>query len=131
MQTDPIADMLTRIRNGAAARHGKVEIPASKLKVELARILKDEGYVTNYRVAEESGKPVIKLYLKYNTDSTPVISRIDRVSKPGRRVYTSAEKIPRIIGGLGVSIVSTSRGVMTGRQAEKLGVGGEIVCSVY
>jgi small subunit ribosomal protein S8 len=131
MQTDPIADMLTRIRNGAAARHGKVEIPASKFKVELARILKDEGYVTNYRVAEESGKPVIKLYLKYNTDSTPVISRIERVSKPGRRVYTSSQKIPRIIGGLGLSIVSTSRGVMTGRQAEKLGVGGEIVCSVY
>ncbi len=131
MQTDPIADMLTRIRNGSAARHGKVEMPASNFKVELARILKDEGYVTNYRVAEENGKPVIKLYLKYNADSTPVISRIERVSKPGRRVYTSSQKIPRVIGGLGLSIVSTSRGVMTGRQAEKLGVGGEIVCSIY
>jgi small subunit ribosomal protein S8 len=131
MHTDPIADMLTRIRNGSAARHGKVEMPASSFKVELARILKDEGYVTNYRVAEENGKPVIKLYLKYNSDSSPVISRIDRVSKPGRRVYTSSQKIPRVIGGLGVNIVSTSRGVMTGRQAEKLGVGGEIVCSIY
>jgi small subunit ribosomal protein S8 len=131
MLTDPVADMLTRVRNSVAARHSKVEIPASKLKVEIARILKDEGYLTNYRVAEESGKPVIKVYLKYNTDSTPVISRIDRVSKPGRRVYTSTQKIPRVIGGLGVNIVTTSRGVMTGRQAQKLGVGGEIVCNVY
>ena len=131
MLTDPVADILTRIRNAGAARHGKVEVPASKLKVEIARILKEEGYITNYRVADESGKPVIKIYLKYNPDSSPVISRIDRVSKPGCRVYSSSRRVPLVIGGMGVNIVTTSRGVMTGKQARKEGVGGEILCSVY
>jgi small subunit ribosomal protein S8 len=131
MVTDPIADMLTRIRNAAAARHTKTEVPASQLKIGIARILKDEGYITNYRVADEDGKRTIKLYLKYASDSRSVISKIERVSKPGRRVYVGANEIPRVIGGLGVNILTTSHGVMTGKQAGKKGVGGEVLCSIY
>ena len=130
MYTDPIADMLTRIRNGQGARKGKVEIPVSKLKVELARILKEQGYITNYRVAKDDNKGVIKVYLKYNTDDTPVIREIQRVSKPGRRVYANSKNIPRVIGGMGVNILTTSRGLMTGREASRAGVGGEILCNV-
>lgn len=131
MLSDPISDMFTRVRNALRARHSKVEIPSSKLKIEIARILKQEGYVTNYRVAEEDGKRTIKVYLKYGPDSRPVASKIDLVSKPGRRVYTSAAKIPSVIGGLGINILTTSKGVMTGRQARKKGVGGEILCNIY
>ena len=131
MLTDPISDMFTRVRNALRARHSKVEIPSSKLKIEIARILKQEGYVTNYRVAEEDGKRTIKVYLKYGPDSRPVASKIDLVSKPGRRVYTSAAKIPSVIGGLGINILTTSKGVMTGRQARQKGVGGEILCNIY
>lgn len=131
MLTDPISDMFTRVRNALRARHTKVEIPSSKLKIEIARILKQEGYVTNYRVAEEDGKRTIKVYLKYGPDSRPVASKIDLVSKPGRRVYTSAAKIPSVIGGLGINILTTSKGVMTGRQAREKGVGGEILCNIY
>jgi small subunit ribosomal protein S8 len=131
MLNDPISDMFTRVRNALRARHSKVEIPSSKLKIEIARILKQEGYVTNYRVAEEDGKRTIKVYLKYGPDSRPVASKIDLVSKPGRRVYTSAAKIPSVIGGLGINILTTSKGVMTGRQARQKGVGGEILCNIY
>lgn len=131
MLNDPISDMFTRVRNALRARHSKVEIPSSKLKIEIARILKQEGYVTNYRVAEEDGKRTIKVYLKYGPDSRPVASKIDLVSKPGRRVYTSAAKIPSVIGGLGINILTTSKGVMTGRQAREKGVGGEILCNIY
>ena len=131
MLTDPISDMFTRVRNALRARHSKVEIPSSKLKIEIARILKQEGYVTNYRVAEEDGKRTIKVHLKYGPDSRPVASKIDLVSKPGRRVYTSAAKIPSVIGGLGINILTTSKGVMTGRQAREKGVGGEILCNIY
>lgn len=131
MLSDPISDMFTRVRNALRARHSKVEIPSSKLKIEIARILKQEGYVTNYRVAEEDGKRTIKVYLKYGPDSRPVASKIDLVSKPGRRVYTSAAKIPSVIGGLGINILTTSKGVMTGRQAREKGVGGEILCNIY
>ena len=130
MYTDPIADMLTRIRNGQTARKIKVEIPASKLKTELARILKEQGYITNFRVAPEETKSVIKVYLKYNPDNTPVISHIQRVSKPGRRVYADSKSIPRVIGGLGINILTTSQGLMTGREARRAGVGGEILCDV-
>ena len=130
MYTDPIADMLTRIRNGQTARKIKVEIPASKLKTELARILKEQGYITNFRVAAEETKSVIKVYLKYNPDNTPVISHIQRVSKPGRRVYADSKSIPRVIGGLGINILTTSQGLMTGREARRAGVGGEILCDV-
>lgn len=129
--TDPIADMLTRLRNALAARHPKVDIPASNLKVEVARILKEEGYINTYRVADEDGKRVIKLYLKYQADSSPVISRIERVSKPGRRVYAGSKEIPSIIGGMGINVLTTPKGVMTGKKARKEGVGGEILCNVW
>jgi len=131
MMTDPIADMLTRIRNAMNARNPKTEIPCSKLKIELARILKEQGYIANYRVAQEGVKSTIKVYLKYRPDSRPVITKIDRVSKPGRRVFADSKHIPLVIGGMGVNILTTSRGVMTGKQATKMGVGGEILCSLY
>ena len=131
MHSDPIADMLTRIRNGLAARHPKVDIPGSKVKIELARILKEEGYVANYRVADDDRKQVLKVYLKYRPDRRPVITRLERVSKPSRRVYVDSRSIPRVIGGMGVCILTTSRGVMTGRQARKRRVGGEVLCTVY
>ncbi len=131
MYTDPIADLLTRLRNGLTARQPKVEVPASNVKIEITRLLKSEGYINNYRVADEAGKRTIKLYLRYNPDRTPVATRIERVSKPGRRVYTSATKIPSVIGGMGVNILTTSRGVMTGKQAREAGVGGEILCNIW
>lgn len=131
MHSDPIADMLTRIRNGMAARHHKVEIPGSKVKIELARILKEEGYVANYRVATDNHKKTLKVYLKYRPDNRPVITRLTRISKPSRRVYVDAQHIPRVIGGMGVSVLTTSKGVMTGRQAKGLGIGGEVLCTVY
>jgi small subunit ribosomal protein S8 len=131
MHSDPIADMLTRIRNGMAAKHHKVEIPGSKVKIELARILKEEGYVANYRVATDNNKKTLKVYLKYRPDNQPVITRLTRISKPSRRVYVDAQHIPRVIGGMGVSVLTTSKGVMTGRQAKGLGIGGEVLCTVY
>ena len=131
MMTDPIADFLTRIRNGMSVGRQRVDIPASSLKVELARILKEEGYVANYRVADEDGKRTIKVYLKYRPDRRPVMTKIERVSKPGCRVYVNAQHIPTVIGGMGINILTTSRGVMTGKQARALGVGGEVLCSIY
>ena len=131
MLNDPIADMLTRIRNAMSAGHPKAEIPASRLKIELARILKQEGFVANYRVADDDGKRTIKVYLKYRADSRPGITKLDRGSKPGRRVYTDSGRVPRVIGGMGINVLTTSRGVMTGKQAREMGVGGEILCNVY
>jgi len=128
--TDPIADMLTRIRNGIQARHPRVDMPSSKLKVEVARILKEEGYISNFKVGDEGKKKVLKVFLKYGTDGVNAISSLDRVSKPGRRVYVGAQEVPRILGGLGVSILTTPRGVLTGKAARKAGVGGEVLCSV-
>ena len=128
--TDPIADMLTRMRNGIRARHQRVEMPSSRLKVEIARILKEEGYVSNFKVAEENKKKVLKIFLKYGTDGESVISTLDRVSKPGRRVYVGAREIPKVLGGLGVNLLSTPRGVLTGKSARKAGVGGEVLCEV-
>jgi small subunit ribosomal protein S8 len=128
--TDPIADMLTRVRNGIQARHPRVDMPSSKLKVEVARILKEEGYISNFKVGEEGKKKVLKIFLKYASDGTNAIASIDRVSKPGRRVYVGSHSIPRILGGLGVSILTTPRGVLTGKAARKAGVGGEVLCSV-
>jgi len=129
--TDPIADMLTRVRNALEARHPKVDVPASKLKAEIARILKEEGFIANYKVADEEGKRTIKIYLKYGPDSQPVISRIARISRPGRRVYVGQKEIPRVLGGMGINILTTPRGVMTGRTAYRERVGGEILCEVY
>ncbi|MGI8992152.1 MAG: 30S ribosomal protein S8 [Bryobacteraceae bacterium] len=131
MTSDPIADMLTRVRNAMLARHPKVDVPASKLKAEIARILKEEGYIANFKVAEEGVKKVIKIYLKYGSDTLPVITHIERVSKPGCRVYVGQDDIPRVQGGLGINILTTPRGVMTGRHARKEGIGGELLCRIW
>jgi small subunit ribosomal protein S8 len=128
--TDPIADMLTRIRNGLHARHQRADMPASKLKIEVARILKEEGYIANFKVAEEGKKRVLKVFLRYDTEGESVITNIDRVSKPGRRVYIGATEIPKVLGGLGINILTTPRGVMTGKTARKSRVGGELLCTV-
>ena len=130
MTNDPIADMLTRIRNALQARHPKVDVPASRLKTELARILKEEGYILNYKVAEEGVKRTIKIYLKYQANNQQVISKLARVSRPGSRVYVGRDGIRPVLGGLGINIVSTPRGVMTGREARKQGMGGEVLCQV-
>jgi len=130
MTSDPIADMLTRIRNSLMARHEKVDIPASKLKAEVARILKEEGYIQSYKTIEEGPQGVIRLFLR-KSDGTQVILGIQRVSKPGRRIYVNKDQIPRVQGGLGINILSTSRGLMTGRQAIRVGVGGEILANVW
>ncbi len=128
---DPIADMLTRIRNALIARHPKVDVPASRLKMDIARILKEEGYIANFKLAEEGARKTIKIYLKYTLDNQPVISNIERVSRPGCRVYVGRREIPRVLGGMGVNILTTPRGVMTGRKAHREGVGGEILCQVW
>ena len=125
--TDSIADMFTRIRNGIQARHQRVDMPSSRLKVEVARILKDEGYISSYKVNEEGKKKVLRIVLRYGADGENVITTLDRVSRPGRRVYCGAREIPKVQGGLGVNIVTTPRGVMTGKQARREGVGGEIL----
>jgi small subunit ribosomal protein S8 len=131
MTSDPIADMLTRVRNALSARHPKVDVPASKVKTEIARILKEEGYIANYKVAEEGVKKVIKIYLKYGSDNLPVISGIERVSRPGCRNYAGKNEIVQVQGGLGISILTTARGVMTGRTARRESVGGEVMCRVW
>jgi len=129
--TDPVADMLARIRNAITSRHQKVDIPASKLKLEIARILKEEGYVSNFKATEEEGHKVIRIYLKYDNNYDAVISNVARVSRPGCRVYVRRTEIPRVLGGMGINILTTPRGVMTGRQARKQGLGGELLCEIW
>jgi small subunit ribosomal protein S8 len=135
--TDPIADMLTRIRNAVQAKHVRVDVPASTLKSEIARILQDEGYIAGYKLVEEppaAGQAPVKqlrLLLKYGPRGEQVISGIQRISRPGRRVYYSSANVKPVLGGLGISILTTSRGVMTGREAVKSGVGGEVLCNVW
>ncbi|HTF66011.1 MAG TPA: 30S ribosomal protein S8 [Edaphobacter sp.] len=129
--TDPVADFLTRIRNSIRARHQKLDVPASKLKAEIARILKDEGYIANFKATEENGQKVIRVYLKYGTNNEAAIRDLQRVSRPGCRVYVGRDEIRRVQGGLGISIMTTPKGVMTGRQARREGVGGEILCEVW
>jgi small subunit ribosomal protein S8 len=129
--TDPIADMLTRVRNALAARHPKVDVPASRLKTEIARILKEEGFIMNYKLTEEGAKKYIRIYLKYTPGNVPVISRLERVSRPGCRVYVGNRAVPRVLGGLGVNILTTPRGVMTGSSARREGIGGEVLCQVW
>ncbi len=131
MFSDPVADMLTRLRNALAARHPKVDVPSSKLKMEIARILKDEGYILNFKLVDEGPAQTIRLYLKYTPGNQPVISKIHRVSKPGCRIYVGSKEVPRVLGGLGVNILTTSRGVMTGAEARKAGVGGELLCQIW
>jgi len=129
--TDPVADFLTRIRNAIRARHQKLDVPASKLKAEIARILKEEGYIQNYKAVEEDGHKVLRVYLKYSASNEAVIRDLERVSRPGCRVYVARDEIKRVQGGLGISILTTPKGVMTGRQARREGVGGEILCEVW
>ena len=129
--TDPVADFLTRIRNGIRARQQKVDVPASKLKLELARILKEEGFISNFKATEEEGRKVLRVYLKYGSNNEAAISRLQRMSSPGCRVYVGHDEIPRVLGGMGINILTTPRGVMTGRDARKQGVGGEILCEIY
>jgi len=129
--TDPVADFLTRIRNGIRARQQKVDVPASKLKLEIARILKEEGFISNFKATEEEGRKVLRVYLKYGNNNEAAISRLQRVSSPGCRVYVGHNEIPRVLGGMGINILTTPRGVMTGREARKQGVGGEILCEIW
>jgi small subunit ribosomal protein S8 len=129
--TDPIADMLTRIRNGVRAKLAKVDVPSSKLKVEIARILRDEGFISNYKAVEDDKQGVLRVYLKYGPGMERVITDVQRVSRPGCRIYCGKDAIPRVYGGLGINILSTSRGLMTGRTAARDGVGGEILCNVW
>ncbi len=131
MMTDPIADMLTRIRNGVAARLTKVDMPTSKLKIELARILKEEGYIQNYKDIEDDKHGTLRVFLRRIADGSEVVQGLKRVSRPGCRIYVPKDKIPKVQGGLGINILSTSRGLMTGRQAVREGVGGEILCNVW
>ena len=129
--TDPVADFLTRIRNAHRARHQKLDVPASRLKAEIARILKEEGYIANYKPVEENGQQQLRVYLKYGPNNEAVIRDLQRVSRPGCRVYVGKDEIHRVQGGLGISIMTTPKGVMTGRQARREGVGGEILCEVW
>jgi len=133
--TDPIADMLARIRNATIARHNRVDMPSSRLKVEIARILENEGYIQGFKVVEpQAGEPPqasLRLFLKYGPRGERIITGIERVSRPGRRVYFGSHDVPEVLAGLGTSILTTSRGVMTGREAVKAGVGGEVLCNVW
>ncbi|MPZ20072.1 MAG: 30S ribosomal protein S8 [Luteitalea sp.] len=133
--TDPISDMLTRIRNAVHGRLTRVDVPASRLKLEIARILEREGYITAFKVVDaeavEAPLPVIRITLKYGPRGERALSGLERVSKPGRRVYCGRDEVPHVLGGLGVSILTTSRGIMTGREASSVGVGGEVLCNVW
>ena len=136
--TDPISDMLTRLRNAVSAKHTRVDMPASKLKAEIARILQDEGYIQGFRIVEEPAerdgkqpRQLIRVFLKYGPRGEKVISGLERISRPGRRVYFRSHEVPHVLGGLGTSILTTSRGVMTGRAAAQAGVGGEVLCNVW
>ncbi len=128
--TDPVADMLTRIRNAAKAKFSSVDVPGSKLKVEVARILKDEGFIKNYKFLKDGKQGVLRIYLKYGPGQTKTIYSLQRASKPGRRMYVKSKDIKPILNGMGISILSTSRGLMTDKQARKENVGGEILCTV-
>jgi small subunit ribosomal protein S8 len=136
--TDPISDMLTRLRNAVSAKHTRVDVPASRLKAEIARILQDEGYIQGFRIVEEPAdrtgrrpRQLIRVFLKYGPRGEKVITGLERISRPGRRVYLGVQDVPNVLGGLGTSILTTSRGVMTGQAARKAGVGGEVLCNVW
>ena len=131
MNTDPIADMLTRIRNANQVSHKEVEMPASNLKVELAKLLKSEGYISDYSVKEVGKFKVLNVALKYDTENNPVITNLQRVSKPGLRTYSKAKNLPQVLGGMGIAVVSTSKGLLTDRKARKENVGGEVVCYIW
>lgn len=129
--TDPLADMLTRIRNAHMVKHSKVDVPLSKMKISLAKILKDEGYIKNYKLLKDKDHGVLRVYLKYYESSQAVITGLKRLSKPGRRVYVKNKDIPRVLNGMGITVLSTSKGVLADREARKQNVGGELLCSVW
>ncbi len=129
--SDPISDMLTRIRNAIMARHDSVLIPVSRMKIGIANIIKDEGFINDYEVLRDKPHRAIKIYLKYGDRNQPILSGLERISKPGLRMHVQRKEIPRVYGGLGIAILSTSKGVMTGQQAWRLGIGGELLCYVW
>jgi small subunit ribosomal protein S8 len=129
--TDPISDMLTRVRNAIAAKHQRVDVPASKLKLEICRILKEEGYINNFALRGEGVKKTIRVFLRYDAKGTPSITHLARVSKPGRRVFMGSQEIPKVLGGYGINVVSTSRGLMTGKRARQENIGGEVLAEIY
>jgi small subunit ribosomal protein S8 len=131
VMTDPVADMLTRVRNASSVHHNTVDIPASKMKLELARILKDEGFVREYEVINNSKPSVIRIFLKYGPQKEKVISGIKRISKPGLRVYAGKDEVPKVLGGLGCAILSTSEGILTDKQCRQKGIGGEVICYIW
>lgn len=133
MQTDPIADFLTRIRNAAAAKHQRVDVPASRLKTEIARILKEEGYISTYKMVDENnkGRKTLRVFLKYTPDRRSVITGLKRISRPGQRRYVGSLEIKPVVGGLGISILTTPKGLMSGRAARKAKIGGELLCEVW
>jgi small subunit ribosomal protein S8 len=130
-QTDPIADLLTRIRNAARIRKREVNIPSSKLKVEIAKILKEEGYIRNFKAIDDNKQGVLTVALKYTDDNQSVISGLRRISRPGCRLYCTRDSVPKVLDGLGIAIISTSRGIVTGKRCQELGVGGEILCYIW
>ncbi|OGD28453.1 MAG: 30S ribosomal protein S8 [Candidatus Aminicenantes bacterium RBG_13_63_10] len=130
-QTDPIADLLTRVRNAAMAKKKEVQVPASRMKVEIVKILRDEGYIKNFKVTEDPKQGVLTISLKYTDENHPVITGIRRVSKPGCRIYCTRDSVPKVLDGLGITIISTSQGLATGRKCEELGVGGEVICHIW
>ena len=128
--SDPVSDLLTRIRNASGARHVTVDVPSSKLKLEITRILKEEGYISNFSLAQDNKQGVIRIHLRYAAGKNPVISTLERVSRPGCRVYARKSEVPSVLGGLGICILSTSQGVFTGKQAQEKGLGGEVLCTI-
>ena len=128
---DPITDLLNRLRNGMQAGHERVDVPASRLKEDLLKVLLEEGYIGGYRRVEETGRPLLRIALKYDHEGEPIVNGLERISRPGRRVYRTAKEIPEVLGGLGVSIISTSKGITSGRKAREARLGGEILCQVW
>jgi small subunit ribosomal protein S8 len=129
--TDPIADFLTRIRNASRAKHARVDIPASRIKGEIAKILREQGYVRDVKFVEDGKQGLLRIYLKYNENSGPVIEGLQRISKPGRRIYSKKGEIPRVLGGYGLVVLSTSQGILSGHEARQRGVGGEVLCQIW
>ncbi|GAB5046893.1 30S ribosomal protein S8 [Thermodesulfovibrio sp. TK110] len=131
MMTDPIADMLTRIRNAIKVKADKVDIPASRMKIEISKILKEEGFIKSYKIVKDKKQGIIRINLKYTPEGDSVITNLQRISKPGRRVYVSKDEVPHVMGGLGIAILTTSQGVMTDKECRHRGVGGEVICYVW
>lgn len=129
--SDPVSDLLNRLRNGMTAGHDRVDMPASRLREDLLRVLAEEGYIASYRRVDEKGRPILRVGLKYDAEGEPIVTGLERVSRPGRRVYSGAKEIPEVLDGLGISIVSTSKGIVTGKAARESRLGGEILCNIW